>query len=65
MTDIHRPQHLLSIATVGERTTCSRAHIYEMVKAGTFPSPIKISANRIAWPESAVDAWIAAKIAAA
>lgn len=42
----------------------SRMHIYRLVKGGTFPAPIKLSANRIAWKASAVQAWIDAREAA-
>lgn len=65
MSDYLQTERFLPVAAVTDRTSFSRAHIYEMVKAGSFPRPIKLSANRIAWPESAVAAWIAAKIAAA
>ncbi len=58
-----QPQEsLLHVAEVCARTTFSRATIYAKVGAGEFPKPVKISANRIAWPESAVAGWIAAKI---
>lgn len=60
-----QPERLLSVSTVTEQTSFSRAHIYEMVKRGEFPRPIKISANRIAWPASRVSAWIASKMEAA
>lgn len=58
-------ERLLSIAEVAARTTFSRAHIYDMVKHGRFAPPIRISANRVAWPESTVSGWIATKIAQA
>lgn len=37
--------------------------IWAWVKAGTFPKPIKLSANTTAWEAQAVDAWAQARIA--
>ena len=65
MSDNHQTERLLPVSAVTERTSFSRAHIYEMIKQGAFPRPVRISPNRIAWPESAVAAWITAKIAEA
>ena len=59
---VHR---LLSIDRVIDKTSKSRSSIYEEARRGEFPKPIKISANRVAWPESAIDAWIASKMEAA
>lgn len=56
---------LLPIAKVIDKTSKSRSAIYDEVKAGTFPKPIRISSNRVAWPEPAVDAWIVSKMEAA
>ncbi len=42
----------------------SRVHLSRLVKSGQFPAPIKLSQNRIMWPESEIDAWLQAKIEA-
>lgn len=57
-------ERLLSEAAVKDRTTLSRVQRWRMTKNGTFPAPVKISAGRCAWPESAIDDWIASKLAA-
>ena len=62
MSDAPTPECLLPVTAVTARTSFSRAQIYEMVKRQEFPAPIRISRNRIAWPESKVAAWIAEKI---
>jgi prophage regulatory protein len=41
-----------------------RRHIRDLVAAGKFPRPIELSVARIAWVESEVDDWLAAKLAA-
>lgn len=39
----------------------SRAHLARLIKAGKFPQPVKISANRVAFLDEEVDNWIATK----
>ena len=56
---------LLKLPEVVTRTTWSRSKLYAAIALGEFPRPVRISANRVAWPEAAVDVWIAGKIAAA
>jgi prophage regulatory protein len=38
----------------------SRAQIYRKVKDGTFPAPVKLGANKVAWLSIEIDAWIKA-----
>jgi prophage regulatory protein len=42
----------------------SRATIYRKIDDGTFPRPLKLGANKIAWLESEIDDWIASIAAA-
>ena len=58
-------ERLLPPPIVSDRTSLSRTTLWRMVRAGSFPKPVTISPGRIAWPESAVQAWIAAKVAEA
>jgi len=41
----------------------SRASIYNAVKLGTFPAPIKIGGRATAWIKYEVDAWVEQRIA--
>lgn len=52
------PKRLLRAPEVYSRTALSRASIWRMVKAETFPKPVTLGYNRIAWLESDVEAWI-------
>ena len=63
-TPIPIGNRLLKRTEVEEKTGLSRASIYSYVRAGTFPAPISIGANRVAWLESEIDEWIAEKMAA-
>lgn len=58
--DIASPTQLLKPAEVQRRTTLDRVTIWRKVRAGTFPQPLKISDNRIAWRESDIETFIAA-----
>jgi len=44
--------------------TFSKMHIWRLEKAGKFPMHVQVSAQRIAWVESEIDAWILDRIAA-
>lgn len=43
----------------------SRPHLYQLVKRGEFPKPIKLGARAVAWPAQAIEAWIAGRAAEA
>lgn len=42
-----------------------RAHLYNLMKRGEFPQPIKIGHRAVAWPAQAIDTWLAERMAAA
>lgn len=62
--NIHIGNRLLKRPEVEAKTGLSRASIYSAIRAGTFPEPIPIGPNRVAWLEAEVDQWIAEKAAA-
>lgn len=49
---------------VEARTGLARSTLYDRMAAGTFPKPIGIGGERVAWLQSEVEAWMAARIAA-
>lgn len=55
---------LLRISTVKEITGKSRSAIYADMAKGCFPESIHIGARSVAWAESAISAWVKAKIEA-
>lgn len=42
-------------------TGLSRSSIYLMMSRGEFPRPVKITVKAVAWPESMISAWLAAR----
>jgi prophage regulatory protein len=43
---------------VEAKTGLSRSTIYEKMKNGTFPKPVKLGPRAVGWLETEVDAWI-------
>ncbi len=59
------PERFQALPAVLERVSWSRAKLYDAIAKGDFPKPVRLSPNRIAWPESVVSAWISSKMEAA
>lgn len=59
------PERLLRMVEVERQTGVSRAQLYRLIAAGEFPRPVPLYGRSKAWPESLVQAWISARIAAA
>jgi prophage regulatory protein len=53
----------LRMPTVRAKTGLSRSKIYEELKEGKFPKPVKLSDRCSAWIESEVEEWQKGKIA--
>ena len=45
-------------------TGLSRSTIYALMSQGKFPRPIRLTAKAVAWPESKITEWLAAREAA-
>lgn len=60
-------EQLLRLPAVEAKTGLRKSSIYEMAgrTPPAFPRPIKLSRRAVCWPSSAIDAWIAERIAAA
>ena len=42
-------------------TGLSRSSIYDMMDRDEFPRPVRIGKRAVAWPQSAIEAWLAAR----
>lgn len=51
-------RRLLRRPEVEARTGLSRSTIYEWMKRGEFPQPVKLGERLVAWRESDVTAWL-------
>jgi prophage regulatory protein len=54
---------LLQLRDVKYRVGLSTSSIYERVKAGTFPKPIRLDTRSVRWDARKVRAWIEQRIA--
>ena len=52
---------LLRWPAVKARTGKSRTQAWRDIKAGTFPSPVEIGPNAVAWYEDEISAWNASR----
>lgn len=54
---------LLRCPDVIARTGRTKSRIYADIAAGCFPKPVHIGRSAVAWVESEIEAWVAARIA--
>jgi prophage regulatory protein len=54
-----KPERIVRLATVLDRTGLARTTIYRKIREGTFPRQVKLGVHGTGWHESAIDAWIA------
>lgn len=54
---------LIKLPRVSDLSALQTTKIYDSVNKGLFPSPVKIAARSVAWPEAEVMALVAARIA--
>lgn len=52
---------LLRIDDVLRLTGLSRSTVYRLVREGTFPAPLKLSVQSVAWRADALQAWMEAR----
>lgn len=57
----HEVDKLIDRHELARRVPYSQSHIYRLERAGEFPRRIQIGANRVAWSEAEINAWIANK----
>jgi len=55
---VTRPDRILRIEAVLERTGLRRSTMYRKISEGSFPRQIALSARCSGWRESAIEAWL-------
>lgn len=61
-TQTHEKTIILRRNQVEARTGLRRSTIYDHIKTGAFPSPIKLGAKSVGWIEAEINAWLEARI---
>ncbi|MDP3797409.1 MAG: AlpA family transcriptional regulator [Polaromonas sp.] len=59
-----QPERLLRLPEVESIVGLKKSSIYEGVKNGTFPTPVRLSRRAVCWASSAISAWVAERIKA-
>lgn len=58
------PVSILRRRQVEKRTGLSRSTLYEFLKAGRFPRPIRLGLRAVGWVESDIESWLQERIQA-
>jgi prophage regulatory protein len=56
-------EKLLRLPAVLARVGVSRSTLWSWAREGRFPRPVRIGARAVAWPESAINEWVASRVA--
>ena len=54
---------IVRLPEVSQATGLSRSTIYRLVRSGTFPQSVALTARTVGWFSTDVEAWIAARAA--
>jgi prophage regulatory protein len=65
MTTAPAPLRLLRLPDVIERVGLRRTAIYELIRLGAFPAPIKLGRRCAVWPSDVIGEWVRDRIAEA
>ena len=57
-----KPGKLIRLNAVMERCALGRSSIYAGVKAGTFPTSVRLSARAVGWREEEIDRWVSERV---
>lgn len=61
MTQTQSPEAIVSVAELARRTSLSVATIYRLMPE-QLERPRRITSNRVGWPASYIDRWIAERM---
>ena len=57
-----RVARLNRLKEVQHRVGLGRSTIYRWMAEGRFPKPVQLGGYAVAWPEDAIETWIAARL---
>lgn len=58
-TPVPPADRMLTRRDVEVRVGLSGSTIYDAIKRGTFPRPVKVGVRAVRWSESEIEAWLA------
>jgi len=57
-----QPLSILRRKAVEARCGLSRSTLYDYIRAGRFPAPVRVGSRAVGWVATEVDAWLATQI---
>lgn len=64
MTNEYSASAILRRHQVEELTGLARSTIYEFIKRGSFPAPVRIGKRAVGWRYREIESWLESRIAA-
>lgn len=61
MQQVMSEDRYLPVKAVVAKTSLSRTTLWRLGRHGGFPPPVRLSENRVAYSEAAVNAWLATR----
>ena len=58
------PERFISVAEVLDRVGFSRTHLYRKINAGSFPRPVPLGPQKVAFLESEIVEWMEERLRA-
>ena len=55
-------ERFLAPKEVFSRISLSRTHVYRLIRTGRFPRPVPLGPQRVAFLETEIEDWMAARI---
>lgn len=55
-------RRILRRPEVESKTGFKRAHIYNLIKQGRFPKPMRLGVRAVGWDSFEIEAWIAERL---
>ena len=55
-------RRILRRPEVESKTGFKRAHIYNLIKQGRFPKPMRLGVRAVGWDSLEIEAWIAERL---
>lgn len=55
-------RRILRRPEVERKTGFKRAHIYNLIKEGKFPKPLRLGVRAVGWDSVEIEQWIAARL---
>lgn len=59
-----QPERLLRLNEVESIVGLRKSSIYDAMKRGEFPAPVKLSRRAVCWPSSKIEEWVQGRIKA-